>query len=64
MSSRRAERLTSLANALSRRGVLRLREAAEILSVSEMTVRRDVSASPDRFAYLGGHIVSAADRAR
>ena len=61
MSSRRAERLTSLANALSRRGVLRLREAAEILSVSEMTVRRDVSASPDRFAYLGGHIVSAAD---
>jgi DeoR family transcriptional regulator, deoxyribose operon repressor len=61
MSSRRTERLNALASALGRRGVLRLREAAEILGVSEMTVRRDISAGPDRFAYLGGHIVSAAD---
>jgi len=32
-----------------------------MLSVSEMTVRRDITSSPGRFAYLGGHIVSAAD---
>lgn len=61
MSSRRAERLESLAGALNRRGVLRLREAAALLNVSEMTVRRDVVSSPERFAYLGGHIVSASD---
>ena len=61
MSSRRAERLNSLAGALAQRGVLRLREAAAMLGVSEMTVRRDITSSPGRFAYLGGHIVSAAD---
>jgi DeoR family deoxyribose operon repressor len=61
MSDRRAERLKMLASALQRRGVLRLREAAAMLEVSEMTVRRDIASSPQRFAYLGGHIVNAAD---
>jgi len=61
MSTRRVERLNALASALVHRGVLRLREAAAILDVSEMTVRRDIASSPDRFAYLGGHIVSASD---
>lgn len=61
MSSRRAERLAALASAVTVRGVLRLREAAEHLGVSEMTVRRDIAASPDRFTYLGGYILSAAD---
>jgi DeoR family deoxyribose operon repressor len=61
MSTRRVERLNALASALVHRGVLRLREAAAILDVSEMTVRRDVASSPERFAYLGGHIVSATD---
>jgi DeoR family deoxyribose operon repressor len=61
MSTRRTERLNALASALVHRGVLRLREAAAILDVSEMTVRRDITSSPDRFAYLGGHIVSASD---
>lgn len=61
MSIRKTERANALADALSRRGVLHLRDAAALLGVSEMTVRRDVSASPDRFAYLGGHIVSATD---
>ena len=61
MAGGRIERLDALANALAQRGVLRLREAAALLGVSEMTVRRDVAASSDRFAYLGGHIVSASD---
>lgn len=61
MSSRREERLNALASALAQRGVVRLREAAAMLGVSEMTVRRDVAAGADRFAYLGGHIVSAGD---
>ncbi len=61
MSNRRIERLNTLSKALGSRGVLRLREAAAILDVSEMTVRRDVASSPDRFAYLGGHIVHATD---
>ena len=56
MSTRKTERANALADALARRGVLHLRDAAALLGVSEMTVRRDVSAMPDRFAYLGGHI--------
>lgn len=40
---------------------MRLRDAATLLDVSEMTVRRDIAASPGQFTYLGGYIVSAAD---
>ncbi|TDQ83216.1 DeoR family transcriptional regulator [Dongia mobilis] len=61
MSSRKTGRIDALADALARRGVLHLREAAALLGVSEMTVRRDVGAHPERFTYLGGHIVSADD---
>lgn len=61
MSTRKSQRTTLLAEALAQRGVLHLRDAAALLGVSEMTVRRDVSANPERFAYLGGHIVSADD---
>lgn len=61
MSNRKSERANLLAEALAQRGVLHLRDAAALLGVSEMTVRRDVGAMPDRFAYLGGHIVSADD---
>jgi DeoR family deoxyribose operon repressor len=61
MSSRKMGRVNALADAIARRGVLHLRDAASLLGVSEMTVRRDVSAHPDRFTYLGGHIVSADD---
>ncbi|MGH6892017.1 MAG: DeoR family transcriptional regulator [Dongiaceae bacterium] len=61
MSVRNRERANALAGALSRRGVLRLRDAAALLGVSEMTVRRDVTANPGRFTYLGGHIINAMD---
>lgn len=59
MSSRKPGRIETLSDAIRRRGVLRLREAAALLGVSEMTVRRDIGAHPERFAYLGGHIVHA-----
>jgi DeoR family deoxyribose operon repressor len=55
------ERLRVLADALARRNVLRLRDAASLLGVSEMTVRRDIATSPEQFTYLGGYIVRAAD---
>jgi DeoR family transcriptional regulator, deoxyribose operon repressor len=55
------ERLRALADALARQNVMRLRDAATLLGVSEMTVRRDIAASPGQFTYLGGYIVSATD---
>jgi DeoR family transcriptional regulator, deoxyribose operon repressor len=61
MSIRKRERAEALSSALARRGVLRLRDAAGLLGVSEMTVRRDVTAHPELFTYLGGHIVNATD---
>jgi DeoR family deoxyribose operon repressor len=57
----KTERLRALADALAKHNVMHLRDAAALLGVSEMTVRRDVAANPDRFTYLGGYIVSAVD---
>jgi DeoR family deoxyribose operon repressor len=57
----KTQRLRALADTLRDQSVLRLREAAALLDVSEMTVRRDVAASPDVFTYLGGYIVRASD---
>ena len=61
MASRKAKRITDLTEALMKRRVLRLKDAALLLNVSEMTVRRDVAENPDQFGYLGGHIVPAGD---
>ncbi len=55
------ERLHMLAETLREQSVLRLREAATLLDVSEMTVRRDIAASPGVFTYLGGYIVRTSD---
>ena len=57
----KTDRLRALADALAKHSVMRLRDAAALLGVSEMTVRRDISANPERFTYLGGYIVSAAN---
>ncbi|HLX03538.1 MAG TPA: DeoR/GlpR family DNA-binding transcription regulator [Trinickia sp.] len=57
----KTERLRSLADALARQNVMHLRDAATLLGVSEMTVRRDIAGNPERFTYLGGYIVSADD---
>ncbi|RQS65463.1 DeoR/GlpR transcriptional regulator [Burkholderia sp. Bp8963] len=57
----KSDRLRTLADALAQRNVMHLRDAAALLGVSEMTVRRDIAASPDQFTYLRGYIVSATD---
>jgi DeoR family transcriptional regulator, deoxyribose operon repressor len=57
----KTERLRSLADALAKQNVMHLRDAATLLGVSEMTVRRDIAGNPERFTYLGGYIVSADD---
>lgn len=56
---RRPQRLQTLVRTLAERGSLHLREAANLLGVSEMTVRRDVAARSDLITYLGGHLIAA-----
>ena len=58
MADRRAGRLAQLTGALERGGVIHLRDAAQLLGVSEMTIRRDIAAVPDAVSYLGGYIVA------
>jgi DeoR family transcriptional regulator, deoxyribose operon repressor len=60
MVGRTEGRLRRLSGALYGRGAMHLNEAAALLDVSAMTVRRDVATAPERFAYLGGYIVAAA----
>lgn len=61
MQSQRASRLAILAERLEAGGSLHLKEAAALLGVSEMTVRRDIASCEGRFTYLGGHIVGGQD---
>ena len=61
MTVRKAQRVVALVDALSERRVVHLREAARLLGVSEMTVRRDIANHPGQFTFLGGHIMSAAE---
>jgi DeoR family deoxyribose operon repressor len=59
-TARHAERITALADALSDAAPLHLKDAASLLGVSEMTIRRDIEKAPERFGYLGGYIVPRA----
>ncbi|MEN9895406.1 MAG: hypothetical protein RIR97_1258 [Pseudomonadota bacterium] len=59
---KKPERIARLAATVAERGVLHLTEAASLLGVSMMTVRRDIADAPGQFAYLGGHIVAASGR--
>ncbi|WP_046119245.1 DeoR family transcriptional regulator [Ensifer aridi] len=61
MANRKSTRIIAMADALAARRVLHLKEAAALLGVSEMTIRRDVADNPGLFGYLGGHIVPAAE---
>jgi DeoR family deoxyribose operon repressor len=54
---RRPQRLRQIARALNDRGPIRLRDAAALLGVSEMTVRRDLAASGEALTYLGGYLL-------
>ncbi|MCG8708970.1 DNA-binding transcriptional repressor DeoR [Brenneria sp. 4F2] len=58
METRRKERINRLAQALKSADKLRLKDAAQLLGVSEMTVRRDLNAGPAAVVLLGGYVVS------
>lgn len=64
MSSRKQKRISALVELVGRQSGMHIRDAAEALKVSEMTIRRDIQANPDKFEYLGGHIVPADQLAR
>ncbi|WLI78481.1 DNA-binding transcriptional repressor DeoR [Kosakonia sp. H02] len=57
METRRDERISQLLAALKRSDKLHLKEAATLLGVSEMTIRRDLSANSAPVVLLGGYIV-------
>lgn len=59
MSKPRTERLNKLKAAVEAGGFLRLKDAARLLEVSEMTVRRDIAACDGCVTYLGGYILAA-----
>jgi DeoR family deoxyribose operon repressor len=56
----RAQRLQRLRRAIAENGTLHLKDAAQLLNVSEMTVRRDLAAPDAALVCLGGHVVNAA----
>lgn len=56
MSSKSQDRIEILTRSLEVSNVIRLKDAADLLGVSEMTVRRDVSAHEGVFTYMGGYI--------
>lgn len=58
METRREERINRLAQALKKTDRLHLKQAAELLGVSEMTVRRDLNAAPAAVILLGGYVVN------
>ena len=64
MSNRKQNRLTKLRALIDEHVSLHIKDAAEKLDVSEMTVRRDVSENAHLFVYLGGHIVTADKHSR
>lgn len=57
MSSRKEIRLKRLKSAVEQNKALHVRDAAEMLDVSEMTIRRDVRENHDLFDFIGGHII-------
>lgn len=58
METRRDERISQLAQALKRSDKIHLKQAAQLLGVSEMTIRRDLSAEPVAVRLLGGYVVA------
>jgi DeoR family deoxyribose operon repressor len=59
-SETRVQRLQRLRRAVETSGALHLKDAAELLKVSEMTVRRDLAGPEPALALLGGYVVNAA----
>lgn len=59
LRERKKTRLAKLIDAVADNNSLHVKDAAELLDVSEMTVRRDLRDNPHEFDYFGGHIVLA-----
>ncbi|HBC82577.1 MAG TPA: DNA-binding transcriptional repressor DeoR, partial [Escherichia sp.] len=57
METKRDERIGQLLQALKRSDKLHLKEAATLLGVSEMTIRRDLNAKSAPVVLLGGYLV-------
>ncbi len=57
MSVNRSQRIDRIAKALETAASLRISDLADVFSVSEMTIRRDVAAQPERFICRGGHVI-------
>ena len=57
METRRDERISQLIQALKHSDKLHLKEAATLLGVSEMTIRRDLNGHNGPVVLLGGYIV-------
>ncbi len=62
--TRKEARVQQLQEAVACSGSLHIRDAAELLDVSEMTIRRDMRDIPDMFQFFGGHIVLSQDALR
>lgn len=56
MDSKKAARLKLMHQALQDQHAIHLREMAQLLGVSEMTLRRDLRLPPDGLRLLGGHV--------
>nr|WP_321985387.1 DeoR/GlpR family DNA-binding transcription regulator [uncultured Lichenicoccus sp.] len=61
---RRRDRLDELTALVAERGSVRLAEAAQLLGVSAMTVRRDLAVSGSEVELLGGHVIATSAAAR
>jgi len=59
--SRKDERIAEIAALVEKVGVLRLRDAATRLGVSEMTIRRDIGSDAGMLNCLGGYIIPVQD---
>ncbi|CAO95727.1 DNA-binding transcriptional repressor DeoR [Erwinia tasmaniensis] len=57
METRRDKRINMLSQALQRTAKIHLKEAAQLLGVSEMTIRRDLNEGSAAVVLLGGYIV-------
>ncbi|MFC5387342.1 DeoR/GlpR family DNA-binding transcription regulator [Aquamicrobium segne] len=59
--SRKDERIAKILALVEEVGVIRLRDAATKLGVSEMTIRRDIGRNTGRLNCLGGYIIPVQD---
>ncbi|NUF48943.1 DNA-binding transcriptional repressor DeoR [Gilliamella sp. ESL0250] len=60
METQSQKRINDLIQILKKTDKIHLKEAAKLLAVSEMTIRRDLSNIPTSLTVLGGYIVSEA----